>query len=86
MDTQKTIRSLGKTTPRPLHEADKVEEELEGFIRVYRDGSVERFSYVVPNVSASDKPDQGCMDATYRKDAWIKLISQPKTFTERMHG
>ena len=30
-----TIRSVGKTTPRLLHEAGKVEEELEGFIRVY---------------------------------------------------
>ncbi|KAH9332148.1 hypothetical protein KI387_043729 [Taxus chinensis] len=31
-----------------------VEEELEGFLRVYKDGSVERFSYVVSNVPPSD--------------------------------
>ncbi|GLJ18767.1 hypothetical protein SUGI_0335110 [Cryptomeria japonica] len=31
-----------------------LEEELEGFIRVYKDGSVERYSYVVANVPASE--------------------------------
>lgn len=93
MDTQKTIRSLGKTTPRPLHEADKVEEELEGFIRVYRDGSVERFSYVVPNVSASDKPDQGVASRDVVIDAstshvWARLYLPRSTNSadERKRG
>ncbi|GLJ18754.1 hypothetical protein SUGI_0334930 [Cryptomeria japonica] len=33
-----------------------VEEELEGFLRVYKDGSVDRFSCVVSDVPASEAP------------------------------
>ncbi|GLJ18769.1 hypothetical protein SUGI_0335130 [Cryptomeria japonica] len=35
-----------------------VEEELEGFLRVYKDGAVERFSYVVSDVPATEAPQE----------------------------
>jgi len=72
-----TIRPVGKTTPRLLHEAGKVEEELEGFLRVYRDGSVERISYVVSNVPPSDKPTEPVASKDVVLDAatriWARL-------------
>ncbi|GLJ18768.1 hypothetical protein SUGI_0335120 [Cryptomeria japonica] len=52
MDTRSDLdsaRSRGRSV---------VEEELEGFLRVYKDGSVERFSYVVSDVPASEAPQE----------------------------
>lgn len=51
-------RPVGNISSCLLHEAGKVEEELEGFMRVYRNGSVERFAYVVSSVPASDKSSE----------------------------
>lgn len=72
-----TIRPVGSSTPHLLHEKGEIEEELEGFIRVYRDGSVERFSYCVSNVLPSDKPDQAVAsrDAVIDKGTgvWARL-------------
>lgn len=70
-------RPMGNTTPCLPHEAGKVEEELEGFLRVYRNGSVDRFSYVVSNVPASDKPSDPVASKDVDIDAgtrvWARL-------------
>jgi len=74
---QNKIRPAGKTNPRLLHEAGKVEEELEGFLRVYRDGSVERLSYCVSSVPPSDKPSEPVASKDVVVDAatrvWARL-------------
>lgn len=70
-------RRVGNTSPCVLHEAGKVEEELEGFIRVYRNGSVERFSQVVSNVPPSEKPTETVASRDVVIDAatrvWVRL-------------
>lgn len=86
-----TQRGEGKTTHHLLREESKVEEELEGFIRVYRDGSVERFSSFVSDVSPSDKPDEAVASRDVIIDAetrvWARLYLPRSTSTdEQKHG
>jgi acetyl esterase/lipase len=81
-------RSVENITPALLHEAGTAEEELEGFIRVYRDGSVERFSYVVSNVPPSDKPGEPVASKDVVVDAdtrvWARLYLPADN--QRGHG
>eukprot|EP01018_Ginkgo_biloba_P024900 Gb_17666 [translate_table: standard] len=65
------------TRGKSARDRGRVEEELEGFLRVYKDGSVERFSYVVEEVAASS----GAHQAVASKDVllnshtgvWVRL-------------
>ncbi|GLJ18760.1 hypothetical protein SUGI_0335020 [Cryptomeria japonica] len=58
MDTVSVDGRRRKSHCRDIARGRSVEEELEGFLRVYNDGSVERFSYAVSNVAASEAAEE----------------------------
>eukprot|EP01018_Ginkgo_biloba_P024901 Gb_17665 [translate_table: standard] len=63
-------------------EGRSVVEEIEGFVRVYKDGSVERFSYAVADVPASHTPGKAVTSMDFvlneQSGAWARIyLPQP---------